>query len=109
MSTRAASTVQPPGGRPLRARLLTLGRQTFVYGIAGAASQAVGIVTLPVFARTFSPAQYGVLEIATVGYAALLVLADTGLTSGARAATTTMTTTRKRSGARRCSRDSWPR
>ena len=74
MSTRAASTVQPPGGRPLRARLLTLGRQTFVYGIAGAASQAVGIVTLPVFARTFSPAQYGVLEIATVGYAALLVL-----------------------------------
>jgi O-antigen/teichoic acid export membrane protein len=84
MSTRAASTVQPPGGRPVRARLLTLGRQTFVYGIAGAASQAVGIVTLPVFARTFSPAQYGVLEIATVGYAALLVLADTGLTSGAQ-------------------------
>ena len=84
MTTRAPSTVQTPGATPLRARLLTLGRQTFVYGIAGAASQAVGIITLPVFARTFSPAEYGVLEIATVGYAALLVLADTGLTSGAQ-------------------------
>jgi O-antigen/teichoic acid export membrane protein len=68
----------------LRERLLTLGRQTFVYGLAGAAAQAVGIITLPVFARVFTPAEYGVLEIATVGYAAVLVFADTGLTSGAQ-------------------------
>ena len=71
-------------GGSLRQRLLTLGRHTFVYGLAGAAAQAVGIVTLPIFARAFTPAEYGVLEIATVGYAALLVFADTGLTSGAQ-------------------------
>jgi O-antigen/teichoic acid export membrane protein len=71
-------------GGGLRHRLVTLGRHTFVYGLAGAASQAVGIITLPIFARAFTPSEYGVLEIATVGYAALLVFADTGLTSGAQ-------------------------
>jgi O-antigen/teichoic acid export membrane protein len=71
-------------GGSLRQRLVTLGRHTFVYGIAGAAAQAVGIITLPIFARVFTPSEYGVLEIATVGYAALLVFADTGLTSGAQ-------------------------
>jgi O-antigen/teichoic acid export membrane protein len=74
----------PPRTRSVSDRLLTLGKQTFVYGLAGAASQAVGIVTLPIFARVFSQSEYGVLEVAIVGYAALLVFADTGLTSGAQ-------------------------
>jgi O-antigen/teichoic acid export membrane protein len=74
----------PPQGDSVRARLLTLGRQTFVYGLAGAASQAVGILTLPVFARVLTEAEYGVLEISIVGYAAVMVFADTGLTSGAQ-------------------------
>jgi O-antigen/teichoic acid export membrane protein len=68
----------------VRQRLLTLGRHTFVYGLAGAAAQAVGLLTLPIFARVFTPAEYGVLELAAVGYSALLVFADTGLTSGAQ-------------------------
>jgi O-antigen/teichoic acid export membrane protein len=74
---------QPPGDT-LRGRLLALGRQTFIYGVAGTAAQGVGILTLPVFARVLTETEYGVLEIATVGYAALLVFADTGLTSGAQ-------------------------
>jgi O-antigen/teichoic acid export membrane protein len=72
----------PPVG--LRDRLLTLGKQTFIYGLAGASAQVVGLFTLPIFARAFTTAQYGVVEVAIVAYAALLVFADTGLTSGAQ-------------------------
>jgi O-antigen/teichoic acid export membrane protein len=61
-----------------------LGKQTLVYGIGGALLQAVGLVTLPIYARTFSPAQFGVLEVATVGFTALLVIVDSGMTSAAQ-------------------------
>ncbi len=60
-----------------------LGRQAIVYGIGGGALQVVGVLTLPIYARVFQPAQYGVLEVATVGFAALLVLVNTGMTSAA--------------------------
>ncbi len=65
----------------MRPLLSTLGKQTLIYGISGTALQAVGLITLPVFARTFTPAEYGVLEIVTVGLAALLLVADLGLAS----------------------------
>jgi O-antigen/teichoic acid export membrane protein len=55
-----------------------------VYGVAGVASQAIGVLTLPIFARTFAPTQYGILEIATVGYSALLIIADSGLAAAAQ-------------------------
>jgi O-antigen/teichoic acid export membrane protein len=84
MAASAPTDAPAPRARAVREHLLILGRQTLVYGLAGAAAQAVGIVTLPIFARVFSPSQYGVLEVATVGYSALLVIADTGLTSGAQ-------------------------
>jgi O-antigen/teichoic acid export membrane protein len=61
-----------------------LGKQTLVYGIGGALLQAVGLVTLPVYARVFSPAQFGVLEVLTVGFTALLVIVDSGMTSAAQ-------------------------
>jgi O-antigen/teichoic acid export membrane protein len=61
-----------------------LGRQTIVYGIGGGALQAIGLLTLPIYARVFQPAQYGVLEVAMVGFATLLVLVDTGMTAGAQ-------------------------
>jgi O-antigen/teichoic acid export membrane protein len=84
MAARVGADPSQPQVGPLRERLLTLGKQTFVYGLAGASSQAVGLFTLPIFARAFTTAQYGVVEVAIVGYAALLVFADTGLTSGAQ-------------------------
>jgi len=61
-----------------------LGRQTFVYGIGGAALQLVGLITLPVYARVFRPAEFGVLEVAMVGFTLLLTLVDSGLTSAAQ-------------------------
>jgi O-antigen/teichoic acid export membrane protein len=65
-------------------RLSTLGKQTLVYGASAAALQAVGLVTLPVFARVFTPAEYGALEIVIVGLAATMLLADLGLTAAAQ-------------------------
>jgi O-antigen/teichoic acid export membrane protein len=61
-----------------------LGRQALVYGIGGALLQAVGLVTLPIYARIFTPAQFGLLEVATVGFTALLVIVDSGMSSAAQ-------------------------
>ena len=68
----------------MKGQLLTLAKQTLVYGVSSAALQLVGIVTLPVFARSFSPSEYGVLEIATVGLSAMLVIADLGMASASQ-------------------------
>jgi len=65
-------------------RFLTLGRQTIVYGLGGAALQLVGLVTVPIFTRVFNSDQYGVLETTIAAYSALLMLADLGLTSSAQ-------------------------
>lgn len=61
-----------------------LGKQTIVYGIGGAALQLVGLVTLPVYTRTFQPAQYGQIEVAMIGFTALLMIVDSGMTSAAQ-------------------------
>jgi O-antigen/teichoic acid export membrane protein len=68
----------------VRGHLARLGRQTFVYGLSATAIQAVGLLTLPVFARVFTPAEYGALEIATVGLAAVVLVADLGLASASQ-------------------------
>jgi O-antigen/teichoic acid export membrane protein len=68
----------------VKQRLYTLAKQTLVYGVSAAALQIVGVITLPVFARTFSPAEYGVLEIATAGLGAMLVIADLGMASASQ-------------------------
>jgi O-antigen/teichoic acid export membrane protein len=61
-----------------------LGSQAIVYGVGGSALQIVGLLTLPIYARVFLPAQYGVLEVAAVGFSALLVLVDSGMTAAAQ-------------------------
>jgi O-antigen/teichoic acid export membrane protein len=68
----------------MRRHFSILGKQVFVYGVSAAALQAVGVVTLPIFARKFSPSQYGALEIATVGLSAMLMLADLGMASASQ-------------------------
>jgi O-antigen/teichoic acid export membrane protein len=65
----------------MREHFSTLAKQTLVYGISSAALQIVGMFTLPVFARVFSPDEYGTLEIATAALGALLVIADLGMIS----------------------------
>jgi O-antigen/teichoic acid export membrane protein len=67
-----------------RGTLLSLGSQTVVYGLSGAAVQVVGLITLPVLARIFSPAQYGVIEIGSVLFGFLAVVADGGLGSASQ-------------------------
>lgn len=64
--------------------ITTLAKQTIVYGLSGAVLQLIGVVTLPVFARVFTPAQYGVIEIGTVVYSLLAVFTDAGLASASQ-------------------------
>jgi O-antigen/teichoic acid export membrane protein len=68
----------------VKQRLYSLAKQTLVYGVSAAALQIVGVITLPVFARTFTPSEYGVLEIATAALAAMLVIADLGMASASQ-------------------------
>ena len=68
----------------MKQHLSKLGKQTLVYGISGTALQAVGLLTLPIFARVFSPTEYGVLELVTVGLAATLLVADLSLRSASQ-------------------------
>lgn len=65
-------------------RLPGLARQTLVYGVSAAALQIVGVITLPIFARAFTPSEYGVLEIALTGLLAVLVIADLGMASASQ-------------------------
>ena len=71
--------VNPGYARRVRTHLISLGRQSLVYGLSGAVLQLVGLVTLPVYARQFSPAEYGVIELASVTFAALIIAVDAGL------------------------------
>jgi O-antigen/teichoic acid export membrane protein len=64
--------------------IATLAKQTLVYGLSGATLQFIGLVTLPVFSRVFTPAQYGVIEIGLVTYSLLTVLTDAGLASASQ-------------------------
>ena len=50
----------------VRAQLRTLLGQTAIYGLGGGAAQAIGVLTLPVFARALDQAEYGTLELYTV-------------------------------------------
>lgn len=68
----------------MKQHLSTLGKQTLIYGISGTALQAVGLLTLPIFARVFTPAEYGALEVVTVGLAATLLVADLSLSSASQ-------------------------
>lgn len=63
----------------MKAHLFRLSGQTVVYGLAGATLSLVGLFTLPVFTRVFTPAQYGALEIVVVASGALAVIVDLGL------------------------------
>lgn len=69
---------------PLGAAMLSLARQTVVYGLSGVLLQAVGVVTLPIFTHTFSTRQYGVIGLALVANALVYIVVDLGLGSAAQ-------------------------
>jgi O-antigen/teichoic acid export membrane protein len=68
--------VAPPDTAPLA-------RQTLAYGLSGLLVPLVGMITLPIFARTFTQAQYGTLELATAATTVALAITDAGLTAAA--------------------------
>jgi O-antigen/teichoic acid export membrane protein len=74
--------VEAPPRRP--GHIVQIGKQTLVYGLSGVSLQLVGLITLPIFARVFSPSDYGVLELATVGSSIAITLVDAGMTSASQ-------------------------
>ena len=51
------------------------GGRSLVYGLSGAAPQLVGLVTLPIVARSLTTSDYGVLELAVVSVGLVAILA----------------------------------
>jgi O-antigen/teichoic acid export membrane protein len=68
----------------MRRHILALGQQTLIYGLSGVALQILGVVTVPIFARVFSPSEYGVFELLTVAIAAVGILVDLGMASASQ-------------------------
>jgi O-antigen/teichoic acid export membrane protein len=62
----------------------TLARHTLAYGVSGFIVPLVGVVTLPIYSRVFSPAEYGLLELSLVLTGIALVAADAGLSAAAQ-------------------------
>jgi O-antigen/teichoic acid export membrane protein len=71
-----AVPVAPPDPAPLA-------QQTLAYGLSGLIVPIVGIITLPIFARVFTRAQYGLVEIGITVSAVALTITDAGLTAAA--------------------------
>jgi O-antigen/teichoic acid export membrane protein len=72
----------PAGERPDHTS--TLARHTLAYGVSGFIVPLVGVVTLPIYSRVFSPSEYGVLELGLVLTGIALVAADGGLSAAAQ-------------------------
>ena len=68
----------------MQSRFGSFAKQTLIYGVSGAAIQALGLITLPIYSRVFEPAEYGVLEITTVSFSIMLTLAEMGMVSAAQ-------------------------
>ncbi len=51
----------------MKSKLLFLGRDMLVYGLGGAFAKGIAFFLLPVYTAVFSPAEYGALEMVTVG------------------------------------------
>ncbi len=77
-SETAGAVPQPPS------HILRLAKQALVYGTSGVLLQVVGVVTLPVFARSFTHAEYGLLELALVLFSFSMAVADAGFASAAQ-------------------------
>jgi O-antigen/teichoic acid export membrane protein len=71
----------PPAGP---SHIVTLAKHTIVYGLSGVLLQAVGVVTLPIFARAFTQAEYGKLELGLVLSSVALTVVDLGFASAAQ-------------------------
>jgi O-antigen/teichoic acid export membrane protein len=62
----------------------TLAQHTLAYGLSGFVVPLVGVITLPIYSRVFTPSEYGLLELGLVLTGIALVLADAGLSAAAQ-------------------------
>ena len=84
MATRDDSLAPPVAEAPVSpADPAPLARQTLAYGLTGLIVPIVGLITLPIFARVFTPSQFGVLELATTTGIVVLTIVDLGMTAAA--------------------------
>lgn len=68
----------------MKREFAALSKQTLIYGISPTVAQVVGLITLPIFARVFTPAEYGELELVTIAVLAMVALADLGFVSASQ-------------------------
>jgi O-antigen/teichoic acid export membrane protein len=77
--------VDPRAGSPTGpSHIVTLAKHAVVYGLSGVLLQAVGVVTLPIFARAFSQSEYGKLELGLVLSSVSLTVVDLGFAAAAQ-------------------------
>ena len=57
-------------------------RDVFVYGIGDGLGRMIGLVMLPILSRIFGPAEYGAIDLLSVGYLFLLMLCQLSVNSG---------------------------
>lgn len=63
-----------PAGLTTGGRLAFLGRDTLLYGTAGALNKSLALITFPILARHFSPDDYGIIDLCSVIVALLTSL-----------------------------------
>jgi O-antigen/teichoic acid export membrane protein len=76
--------VGPAPPKPAPGHIVQVAKQTLIYGLSGVSIQLAGVITLPIYARVFSPRDYGVLELTMVGSAVALTFIDGGFSSAAQ-------------------------
>lgn len=62
------------GGLSTGGRLAFLGRDTLLYGTAGALNKSLALITFPILARHFTPGDYGIIDLCSVVVALLTSL-----------------------------------
>jgi O-antigen/teichoic acid export membrane protein len=65
----------------MRKYILSLGRDSLVFGVGSVAMRLSGILALPIYARVFAPAQLADLELAMAAFQLLMAVLDLGLIS----------------------------
>ncbi|MDQ2984960.1 MAG: oligosaccharide flippase family protein [Actinomycetota bacterium] len=83
MSAGEAPPQPSPETPTLQPSTAPLARQTLAYGVSGLIGPAVGILTLPVFARVFTRGEYGIVELGSTLLTVALAVADAGFTAAA--------------------------
>ncbi|HPD76478.1 MAG TPA: lipopolysaccharide biosynthesis protein [Methanoregulaceae archaeon] len=63
-------------------KIFELGKDTLIYGVANASQGFVGLFLLPLYTRTFTPYEYGVIEVITIITALLTLISGLQIESG---------------------------